>query len=70
MTPSESALLFEVVRVSIRPTNLKELRMSKHMTLRELSKKCGLSIGFLNDLEFSRRTCSQEAFKRIEKALK
>ena len=59
----------EVVSVSIRPMNLKEVRNDSGLTLRELSLKCGLSIGFLNDLEFKRRTCSQENFEKIRKAL-
>lgn len=63
-------LLWEVVSISIRPKNLKEARQASGLTLRKLSDKCGLSIGFLNDLEFKRRTCSQENFKKIEEALK
>lgn len=59
----------EIVRVTIRPKNLKQVRQQCGLTLRRLSEKCGLSIGFLNDLEFGRRTCSQDAFDRIAKAL-
>lgn len=59
----------QIVHVSIVPSNLKEKRQEAHLTLRELSKRCGLSIGFLNDLEFKRRTCSEENFKKISAAL-
>ena len=62
-------LELEVVSVSVRPKNLKECRADAGITLRELSKCCGLSIGFLNDLEFRRRTCSQENFTKIAEAL-
>lgn len=62
-------LLPEVVSISIRPRNLREVRKASGLTLRQLSKMCGLSIGFLNDLEFKRRTCSQENFNKIEAAL-
>ena len=60
----------EVVRVVIRPKNLKQARQESGLTLRKLSERCGLSIGFLNDLEFGRRTCSQDAFDAIKKALR
>ena len=59
----------EVVRVTLRPKNLGELRRQRGLTLRELASRCGLSTGFLNDLEWNRRTCSQEAFDRIKEAL-
>jgi len=62
-------LKFEEVRVIIRPKNLKQVRNAAGLTLRELSSMCGLSIGFLNDLEFNRRTCSLEAFNKISVAL-
>lgn len=65
----EVRLLSEVVSISIRPKNLKEARKASGMTLRALSDKCGLSIGFLNDLEFKRRTCSKENFDKIQEAL-
>lgn len=62
-------LELEVVSISVRPKNLRELRLKSGLTLRQLSKLCGLSIGFLNDLEFKRRTCSQENFNKIKDAL-
>ena len=62
-------LEFEVVSVSIRPKNLRELRANSGMTLREVAKLTGLSTGFINDLEFKRRTCSQENFEKLRKAL-
>ena len=63
-------LLSEVVSISIRPMNLIAVRADSGLTLRELSTKCGLSIGFLNDLEWKRRSCSKENFEKIKKALK
>jgi len=49
--------------------NLIAVRADSGLTLRELSTKCGLSIGFLNDLEWKRRSCSKENFEKIKKAL-
>ncbi len=63
-------LSHEIVSISIRPHNLKEAREASGMTLRKLADKCGLSVGFLNDLEFKRRTCSQENFNKIKEALR
>ena len=61
-------LEMEIVSVSVRPSNLKDVRAKSGLTLRQLSDRCGLSIGFLNDLEFRRRTCSEENFEKIKKA--
>lgn len=69
MAPNVNHLEFDIVKITIRPKNLKAARIKSGMTLRELSAKCGLSIGFLNDLEWNRRTCSQKAFDKINEAL-
>ncbi|MDR0884907.1 MAG: XRE family transcriptional regulator [Clostridiales Family XIII bacterium] len=48
---------------------IKALRKEKHMTLRDLSKKCNLSIGFLSQLERGLTTIAVDSLQEIAIAL-
>lgn len=49
--------------------HIKELRKKKGLTLRELSKKIGISISFLSDIENSRSKPSLQKLEAIAKGL-
>lgn len=45
-------------------------RRGKELTLREVSRRTGLSPAFLSDIELGRRTMSPRALSRVADALK
>ncbi|QXE19977.1 helix-turn-helix domain-containing protein [Clostridium sp. 001] len=48
---------------------LRELRNTNNLTLKELSKKSGISVSFISDIENGRRNPSIETLKSLANAL-
>lgn len=48
---------------------IKQLRLEKNLTLKEVSDKTGLSISFISQLEHNKTSATLESFKKISDAL-
>lgn len=48
---------------------IKQERTKANLSLKELSKKLGISEGFLQDIEIGRRIANEDLIKRVEKVL-
>lgn len=48
---------------------LKELRLSKNLTLRQLSDKAYISLGFLSEIETGKKCASNDVLETIAKGL-
>ncbi len=49
---------------------MRQAREDAGLSLRDLAKRTGLSVGYLSDLELGRRSWREELRERILKALK
>ncbi|MCX7694919.1 MAG: LexA family transcriptional regulator [Caloramator sp.] len=50
-------------------SKIKQERTKANLSLKELSKKLGISEGFLQDIEIGRRIANEDLIKRVEKVL-
>ncbi|HLS20748.1 MAG TPA: cupin domain-containing protein [Bacillota bacterium] len=48
---------------------IKQLRLEKNLTLKEVAEKTGLSISFISQLEHDKTSATLESFKKISEAL-
>jgi len=55
--------------VDISYYKIRKIRMSKDMTLKELSDRCGVSPSFISDIEHGRRKPSDEYLRKIAQGL-
>lgn len=63
-------ILLKVETFKINGRALRQLRLHRKLTLRQVAEKAEISVSFLCDVEFGRRDCVGDTANRVLKAVR